>query len=214
MPRAFNIDERDRIEARLLETGRRLFERQGLRKTNVAELAAAAGIGKGSFYLFYPSKEALFLAISDRFESQLKSSLELELDALRETGADARTLLRRYFALHFEAFERHPFLALLGDRSELEPLLRRVGPERFAAERERDASFFAELITRWQRDGLVDPKIDPRAASALSRAVLALIQGRELIGEDDWPAMVELTIDALASRLAAAPRTKTKETKK
>lgn len=203
MPRAFHADERERIEARLLETGRRLFERQGLRKTNVAELATAAGIGKGSFYLFYPSKEALFMAISDRFETQVKSAFTAELDALRKTGADARTLLRRYFALHFEAFERHPFLALLGDRAELEPLLLRIGPERFAVERERDATFFAELIANWQREGLVDPDLDPRAVSALSRAVLALIQGRELIGDDDWPAMVELTIDAFASRLAA-----------
>jgi AcrR family transcriptional regulator len=202
MPRAFNESERDRIEARLLETGRRLFERQGLRKTNVAELAAAAGIGKGSFYLFYPSKEALFMAISDRFETQVKSAFVTELDALRESGADARTLLRRYFALHFEAFERHPFLALLTDRAELEPLLLRIGPQRFAAERERDAAFFAELIASWQREGVVDPDLDPRAVSALSRAVLALIQGRELIGDDDWPAMVELTIDAFASRLA------------
>jgi AcrR family transcriptional regulator len=202
MPRAFNLDERDRIEARLLETGRRLFERQGLRKTNVAELAAAAGIGKGSFYLFYPSKEALFMAISDRFETQVKSAFVTELDALRESGADARTLLRRYFALHFEAFERHPFLALLADRAELEPLLLRIGPQRFAAERERDAAFFAELIASWQREGVVDPDLDPRAVSALSRAVLALIQGRELIGDDDWPTMVELTIDAFASRLA------------
>jgi AcrR family transcriptional regulator len=203
MPRAFHADERERIEARLIETGRRLFERQGLRKTNVAELAAAAGIGKGSFYLFYPSKEALFMAISDRFETQVKSAFTAELDALRKTGVDARTLLRRYFALHFEAFERHPFLALLGDRSELEPLLLRVGPERFAAERERDAAFFADLIASWQRAGVVDPDLDPRAVSALSRAVLALIQGRELIGDDDWPAMVELTIDAFASRVAA-----------
>lgn len=202
MPRAFNESERDRIEARLLETGRRLFERQGLRKTNVAELAAAAGIGKGSFYLFYPSKEALFMAISDRFETQIKAALGLELEALRRDGADARTLLRRYFALHFEAFERHPFLALLGDRAELEPLLLRVGPERFAAERERDAAFFAKLIASWQREGVVDPELDPRAVSALSRAVLALIQGRDLIGDDDWPGMVELVIDAFASRLA------------
>jgi AcrR family transcriptional regulator len=205
MPRAFNESERDRIEARLLETGRRLFERQGLRKTNVAELAAAAGIGKGSFYLFYPSKEALFMAISDQFETQIKSALERELEALRRGGADARTLLRRYFALHFEAFERHPFLALLGDRAELEPLLLRVGPERFAEERERDAAFFAKLIASWQRDGVVDPELDPRAVSALSRAVLALIQGRELIGADDWPGMVELVIDAFAVRIAVPP---------
>jgi AcrR family transcriptional regulator len=203
VPRAFREDERSHIEARLLETGRALFERQGLRKTDVASLARAAGIGKGSFYLFFPTKEALFLAISDRFELELKRALVRELDRLRYSGASAQALLRRYFELHFEAFERHPFLALLTDPTEVEALVRKVGPERFAAERENDALFFAELIVRWQAEGLVDREVDARAAAALSRAILALIQGRALIGDDDWGAMVELLIDALAERLAA-----------
>jgi AcrR family transcriptional regulator len=203
VPRAFREDERARIEARLLETGRALFERQGLRRTNVAELARAAGIGKGSFYLFYPTKEGLFMAISDRFEAEVKAALVTELDALRQTGASVQALLRRYFELHFEAFERHPFLALLTDPAEVEALVRKVGPERFAAEREKDASFFSELIERWQGEGLVDASVDARAVAALSRGILALIQGRELVGDDDWSPMVELLIDALAERLAA-----------
>lgn len=203
MPRAFREDERARIEARLLETGRALFERQGLRRTNVAELARAAGIGKGSFYLFFPTKEALFMAISDRFEAEVKAALVRELDALRQSGASTRALLRRYFELHFEVFERHPFLALITDPAEVEALVRKVGPERFAAERDKDAAFFTELISRWQAEGLVDPKVDARAAAALSRAILALIQARELVGDDDWGPMVELLIDALAERLAS-----------
>jgi AcrR family transcriptional regulator len=203
MPRGFSEEERVHIEARLLEVGRELFERQGLRKTNVAELAAAAGIGKGSFYLFFPSKEALFMAISDRFEAEVKASLVAELTELRESGADARELLRRYFELHFEVFARHPFLALIADRAEVEALVRKVGPERFAIEREKDARFFAELIRSWQREGLVDPSLEPRAVASLSRAVLALIQSRELIGDEDWDGLVELSIDAWAARLAS-----------
>ena len=210
MPRAFNPEERERILARLHETGRALFERQGVRKTNVADLAAAAGIGKGSFYLFYPSKEALFVAISDEFELRLKSAFTTELEALRRAGADARTLLRRYFQLQFEAFERHPFLALLGDRAEMESLVRHVGTERFEQERVKDAEFFAGLIGSWQREGLVDPGANPLAVAAVSRAVLALIQGRDLIGEDDWDGLVELTIDALATRLATPSRKKSR----
>jgi hypothetical protein len=62
--------------------------------------------------------------------------------------------------------------------------------------------FFTELVQRWQGEGLVDPNVDPRAVAALSRAILALIQGRELVGDEDWEPMVELLIDALAERLA------------
>ena len=207
-PRPFAERERARIESRLLAAGRELFERQGLRRTSVAELAAAAGIGKGSFYLFFPGKEALFLAIVDRFEAQLKAEMVAELEALDAEGADATALLRRYFELHFRAFEDHPLLAILTAPDELEALVRKVGPERFAAEAEKDAQFFAGLIARWQAEGRVDAQVDPRTVATLSRAVLALLIQRELIGAEEWPPMVELLIDALARRLAKDPEGK------
>ncbi len=202
MPRAFSESERERIEQRLLDAGRELFERQGLRKTNVAELARAAGIGKGSFYLFFPTKEDLFLALTDRFEREAKQALVDRLEVLIAEGVRGPELLRSYFVLQFELLETHPFLRILADPEQAEALMHKVSPERVAAEVERDASYFAELIADWQRRGLVDPSVDPRAASALSRAVFALIQGRGLIGEQDWPGMLELLIDALARRLA------------
>lgn len=60
MPRAFTEAEKQTIRARLLRAGRELFSHYGLRKTTVEELARAAGIAKGTFYLFFPSKEALY----------------------------------------------------------------------------------------------------------------------------------------------------------
>ncbi|RLE27205.1 TetR/AcrR family transcriptional regulator, partial [Candidatus Acetothermia bacterium] len=63
MPRAFTDAERERIRERLLAVGRELFARYGLRKTTVEELARASGIAKGTFYLFFPSKEALYAEV-------------------------------------------------------------------------------------------------------------------------------------------------------
>ncbi|MBN2550474.1 MAG: helix-turn-helix transcriptional regulator, partial [Anaerolineales bacterium] len=60
MPKGFSDQEKEIIRARLLEQGQRLFSAHGLKKTNIDELAAAAGISKGAFYLFFASKEACF----------------------------------------------------------------------------------------------------------------------------------------------------------
>ena len=60
MPRALTQAERQATRNRLLAAGRELFARYGLRKTTVEELAHAAGIAKGTFYLIFPSKEALY----------------------------------------------------------------------------------------------------------------------------------------------------------
>lgn len=44
---------------KLLGAGRELFLQKGAAKTSVEELTAAAGVAKGTFYLYYHDKEAL-----------------------------------------------------------------------------------------------------------------------------------------------------------
>lgn len=60
MPRPLTEAQREALRSRLLQVGRELFARYGLRKTTVEELAREAGVAKGTFYLFFPSKEALY----------------------------------------------------------------------------------------------------------------------------------------------------------
>ena len=73
MPKAFSEHEKETIRAQLREKARKLFEKQGLKKTTVDELAQAAGISKGAFYLFYESKEELFLEILEALEADFRA---------------------------------------------------------------------------------------------------------------------------------------------
>ena len=66
MPRPFSERERDLVRQRLLQAGREAFASFGLRRTAVDDLARAAGISKGAFYLFFDSKEGLLLEILER----------------------------------------------------------------------------------------------------------------------------------------------------
>jgi AcrR family transcriptional regulator len=74
MPKAFTEQEKELIRKRLLEQGHKQFSAYGLRKTNIEELAEASGISKGAFYLFYTSKEALFMDVSWMLSSRSKSA--------------------------------------------------------------------------------------------------------------------------------------------
>ncbi|MGW2091356.1 TetR/AcrR family transcriptional regulator [Promicromonospora sukumoe] len=51
---------------RLIEAGVELFSQRPYGSIGVAELCARAGVNKGSFYYFFPSKESLALAVIDR----------------------------------------------------------------------------------------------------------------------------------------------------
>lgn len=50
---------------KILDAARSLIELRGYSALGVAEICKAAGVPKGSFYYFFPSKEALALAVID-----------------------------------------------------------------------------------------------------------------------------------------------------
>src|SRR5215510_13262218 len=50
----------------ILDAAMRVFSRRGLHKTNLEEVAREAGISKGTIYLYFKSKEDLFIAAAQR----------------------------------------------------------------------------------------------------------------------------------------------------
>ena len=52
--------KKDAKRQALISEGERLFERYGYRKVTVEEIVAAAGVAKGTFYLYFKTKDALY----------------------------------------------------------------------------------------------------------------------------------------------------------
>jgi AcrR family transcriptional regulator len=194
MPRAFNASEREAIEAALLANGHRLFATQGLRKTSVEELAAAAGISKGAFYLFFASKEELFFELLERYEAGFKAEL---LAAVAQTELPPRArmlaLLRRSLAL----MGAEPLFTRLG-RAEYELLLRRLPPERVAAHLQADDAFAESFAAVWAAQG-VTLALPPPVVSGLIRALFFVTMHEE----DFSPGGYQAVIDELTAMVAA-----------
>lgn len=59
--------EHDSVKAaRILDSARELVLEHGVRKVTIAEIAAAAGVGKGTVYLYWETKEDLFVGLAAR----------------------------------------------------------------------------------------------------------------------------------------------------
>ena len=71
MPIAFTAEERSAITEKLLASARLFVKEQSARKITVEQLTASAGISKGAFYRFYPSKEHLFYALLRQMHAEL-----------------------------------------------------------------------------------------------------------------------------------------------
>lgn len=59
MPKCYTNQEKDEIKRRLMEEAGYCMAQYGIKKTTVDELVKRVGIPKGTFYLFYESKERL-----------------------------------------------------------------------------------------------------------------------------------------------------------
>src|SRR5262245_29664639 len=74
---------------RILHEGQQLFFAQGLRGVSMDEVASAAGVKKANVFHYFPSKEALELAVLERFSSDLRERLAAQFAATGDDPIDA-----------------------------------------------------------------------------------------------------------------------------
>ena len=102
MPRTINEETRQAMRYRILKEAAREFAHLGFEQANINTIAERAGIGKGTIYLYFPSKRDLFIAM-------LQAIAERQIDAARKAlkSADAlhtqlETLFRAFVGLATE----------------------------------------------------------------------------------------------------------------
>jgi len=94
---------RARRRTRILESAAHLFARMAFASVRMSDVAHAAGIGKGTLYRYFASKEELYLAIFDRSLSELDCRLA---DVARSGRSPPEALAAMLEAL-IEVFSRH-----------------------------------------------------------------------------------------------------------
>jgi AcrR family transcriptional regulator len=92
------------VSTRLLAAGRQAFSENGLYATRVEEITQLAGVAKGTFYLYFESKEHLIHAIADEAVRELD-------EACRRAAAGTESWPERLAAVaraHLDFFAEHP----------------------------------------------------------------------------------------------------------
>jgi AcrR family transcriptional regulator len=198
MPKGFSEREREIIRAKLIEQGRALLATTGVRKTSVEDLTSAAGISKGAFYLFYPSKEELFFSIFEQFEAEYQQSL---LDYARAAEGPPRAQLEGFLARAFSLWKSSPLFRHFG-REDIEQLIRRLPPERAEQNTRTDEAFAAQLLDLWRERGIAIAA-DAQHFTGLMRAFFFVSAHEDEIGAT-YEATISLLMTLAAAHLTAA----------
>jgi AcrR family transcriptional regulator len=187
----------------ILQAARAVFARQGYADTVVDDIATQAGIGKGTLYLYFPSKEQIYLA------ALLEEARKLDADSRAAINA-ARTWqdkLGAYLQVRLNYFEAHQdFLRIY--MTEFRGMFMQGKP--FAAEfhhlAQAGEAQLAQIFAAAAARGEIRP-VDPELAALTVADITRGLLERQLrhwgrpVGADD----AAFALDILCRSLEATP---------
>lgn len=107
-PKDPELETRRRRE--ILDVAARIFAQQGFTLTQVQTIAQELGIGNGTIYRYFATKEQLFLAAVDRGLQELDQAIE---DVLQARQTDGIAALTQAIHAYLDFFYRRPEMAEL-----------------------------------------------------------------------------------------------------
>jgi AcrR family transcriptional regulator len=160
------INTRDAI----LDATDRLLARSGYKKMTIDELAHEVGIGKGSIYLHFASKEEIALSHIDRIVDRLKARLRHIADDQAPAAERLHKMLLERVLFRFDSVQHYTqSLDELLSRLRVQLLARR---KRYFSEESR---IFAEVIANGIESGELAPTDPLAAATVLLEATNSLL---------------------------------------
>ena len=165
------IAPKEAVKDAILDATDRLLARFGYRKMTVEDIAVEAGIGKGTIYLHFASKEEVVLSHVDRIVDRLKQQ-HLAIIARSENTAPERIrqMLLARVLFRFDSIQHYT--------QSLNDLLAALRPgllARRAKYFEEEAQIFAEVLAEGRASGEFEFNDELAIAHALLEATNGLL---------------------------------------
>lgn len=193
MATAFSEKEREQIKINLNNAAQECLGKFGVKKTTVDQLVQMAGISKGAFYIFYPSKEVLFFMV---FEEYQKSIMEEVFNKLNQI--DNINILE-FSELIYGLYQkvRQSFIMNVVQNQELEYLMRKIPDEYIFNHHSFDEILAKKLLAHLR----IKKGIEAGVITASLRAIFMNMLHVKEIGEKDFDKVLKLLIIGLAQQV-------------
>ena len=164
------IAPKEAVKDAILDATDRLLARYGYRKMTVEDIAAEAGIGKGSIYLHFSSKEEVVLSHIDRIVDRLKERLTEIAGSNKSAAERLRLMLMTRVLFRFDSIQHYT-----QSLNDLLAVLRTGLLARRAQYFEAEARIFAAVLTEGRESGEFSFDNEHATAHALLQATNGLL---------------------------------------
>lgn len=195
MPKRYSEEERAYIRKRLKEEALSCMGQFGIRRTTVDEIVKRVNIPKGTFYLFYKSKELLLFDVIQEQHELINQKLYQEISRFSHEPFSVEKLTDVIFEF-YKMTEEMPMFQLM-DSQEIELLVRKLPREVVEAHLQDDTDSIQKLFSFLP----VKKEVDIKVVSAAFHAIYYATLHKDEIGEDGYDEALRMLIQGLITQV-------------
>ncbi len=189
MTKSFSEYERELIKKKLQQSCEECWGRYGYKKTSVGELCKMAAISTGAFYIFYDSKEMLFLDTLNMIHERYHDLID-KLVPKNPTKYDFSATLKHLF----RELGKTPWMLNLNQDYEI--LLRKLPPEYLKENFNNDLTAFNKMLEQFK----LKPKVDLDLFISIAWILVLSIPSKTIVG-DNYSIALDFIVDSIIEKL-------------
>ena len=195
MPKCYSDQEREYIKKRLKEEAAACMGQFGIRRTTVDELVKRVNIPKGTFYLFYKSKELLLFDVIQEQHELVNQKLYQAISEVADQSFSAEKLTDMIFEF-YKMTEEMPIFRLM-DSQEIELLVRKLPREVVEAHLQDDTDTIQKMFALIP----VKKEVDVKVMSAAFHAIYYATLHKKEIGEEEYDQALRMLIYGVVTQI-------------
>ncbi|MFL0165121.1 MULTISPECIES: TetR/AcrR family transcriptional regulator [Clostridium] len=190
--------EKEKIREELLKVAYRFFIDKGFKSTSLEDITSSVGIAKSSFYIFFESKEMLYMELLAHEGEQIQKQIWPKVIATE----NIRLAIKMY--LNMMALELESKILtqrLVYDIEEYKLVSRKLNPEYVGSEHLRSIASLMEFIkSRQDSKEIIDE--DPGVIAGVLRSALLIGSQKRDLQQYNYERIRELLFEAVANQIA------------
>ncbi len=189
-------------KAAIFNSAKELFSVKGFKDTNVSDITKMAGIGVGTFYNYYASKEGLFIEILKEENRKVKESILESFDS----KDDPVQAVVKFVMQNFKVMQSNPIMKEWYNRdvySKIERYFDEQGG--MGSIQEFLNSGQTELIQQWKAEGKIRNDLDDDLIGAIFTAIPYIDLHKNEIGIQYFPQILYYITEFVMKGLTEIP---------
>jgi AcrR family transcriptional regulator len=186
----------------IFHAARELFAQKGYKETNIPEITNLAGVGVGTFYNYYASKDEIFFEVFTRENEKTKKEMMSSIDP----GEDLQVTLTRMMVRSRDVISSNLILQEWYNK-DLYSRMEKWFQEKKSNEQMNEIlqTYLSEVILKWQQEGKIRSDLDVGIILALFNSTIYVDMHKTELGIQFFPQLTYHLLDFIIKGLTSSP---------